>query len=189
MVPKLIQFDNNNKPLSEMDTIVLEPKDANKQLVVIPWSDWLGASVTDEYLDEHKAKTVVHNAIMWTHSLAHGCNLVTDSPIATDKTDRPYPLSMQREGKGAITVVATTAIPKGHLAIPVFCRKEQSLVFHQEGVKSNRAGHELECTVKWEDTGRDGQPREVEKTIYCQPEKRMPPPERQYEGRGLRRSH
>ena len=127
LVPKLIQFDTDNKPLSEMKTIVSGPKDTNKQLEVIPWSDWLVASVTDEYMDENNAIKVFQHAIMWTHRLAHGFNLVTDSPIATDKTDRPYPISMHSEGNGSVKVVADADISTGHLAIPVFCRKDFKL--------------------------------------------------------------
>ena len=127
-MPKLIQFDENNKPLSTMETIVSGPKDTKTQFEVIPWSDWLVASVTDEYMDENNAIKVFQHAIMWTHRLAHGFNLVTDSPIATDKTDRPYPISMHREGNGSVKVVADADISKGHLAIPVFCRKDLSFV-------------------------------------------------------------
>ena len=111
---------------------------------------------------------------MWTHRLAHGFNLVTDSPIATDKTDRPYPVSMQREGNGTVKVVADAAIPKGHLAIPLFCRKDLSFIIPREGMRSNRSHVELIGKVKWEETGTGTRPRNVEKHIYCQPERRMP---------------
>ena len=131
-MPKLIQFDKDNKPLSEIETIVSGPTDTE----VIPWSDWLVASVTDEYMDDYNATKVFQHSIMWTHRLAHGFNLVTDEPIATDKTDRPYPISMHKEGNGSVKVVADADISKGHLAIPVFCRKDLSFVLPREGLKS-----------------------------------------------------
>ena len=178
-MPKLIQFDKDNKPLSEMETIVSGPKDTNKQLEVIPWSDWLVASVTDEYMDENNAIKVFQHAIMWTHRLAHGFNLVTDSPIATDKTDRPYPVSMQRTctspcgsyKQSHVKVVANAEIPQGHLAIPLFCRKNSNLFIPREGKQFNGARAELIGKVKWEETGTGIRPRTVEKHIYCQPER------------------
>ena len=181
LVPKLIPFDKDNKPLSTMETIESGPKETTKSFEVIPWSDWLVASVTDEYMDGHNAIKVFQHAIMWTHRLAHGFNLVTNSPIATDKTDRPYPVSMQREEigtnqihPGIVKVVADADIPQGHLAIPLFCRKGSSLIIPREGKQFSHALVELIGKVKWEETGTGIRPRTVEKRIYCQPERRLP---------------
>ena len=149
-----------------METIVSGPKTTKTQFGVIPWSDWLVASVGDEYMDDYNATKVFQHSIMWTHRLAHGFNLVTDSPIATDKTDRPYPVSMHKEGKGDVKVVADAYIPKGHLAIPLFCRKDTSLIIPREGLTLNRSHVELIGKVKWEETGTSIRPRTVEKHIY-----------------------
>ena len=132
---------------------------------------------------------------MWTHRLAHGFNLVTDSPIATDKTARPYPVSMQREGigknqihSGIVKVVADADIPQGHLAIPLFCRKDSSLIIPREGVRFNRSHFELIGKVKWEETGTGKRSRPVEKTHSLSARAEITPGERHGEDLGLRRA-
>ena len=73
-----------------------------------------------------------------------------------------------------VKVVAYADIPKGHLAIPVFCRRDLSFIIPHEAMKNNRSPIEVIGKVKWEETGTGIRPRTVEHFIYCQPERRIP---------------
>ena len=133
-----------------METIELASKNKNakSQSATIPWSEWIGASVTEEYLDNYNATKKIQHSLMWTHRIAHGFNLVTDKPIETDKTDRPYPVCMHKEESGSIKVLAEADISQGHLAMPLFCRKDSSFVIPRKDKQVYLAQIELIGKVK-----------------------------------------
>ena len=60
---------------------------------------------------------------------------------------------------------------KGLLVIPVFCMRESSFLYDP---KDTRAHDDVVGRVMWEEEAEEGGKTQVEKEIWCQPERRQP---------------
>ena len=171
LVHNVIKNDEDNQPQTDVARISIAPE--IEEVEQIPWAEWLKAYFTADLYDEFLARSAFEHALLWLHRHAHACNLATDSPIETDRTDRPYPIAMQKL-KGHTLVVAMDEINKGHLVIPVFCRRDSSYLITRTSSKNGRSNMEVTGIDKWKETGDGTHDRLVEVCMYCQPERRQP---------------
>ena len=165
LVHKVIKYDEQNQPLTEVETIVIAPE-RKEEVEQLPWAEWLEAVVTADFYDEFLARSVFQHALLWLHRHAHACNLATKSPI---KTDRPYPIAMQRLRGCYVVVKAMEDIDRECLVIPVFVRRD--FIRSHRGSKTVRWNMEVAGSVEWRDGPHD---RDVKVLIHCQPERKLP---------------
>ena len=110
-------------------------------------------------------------ALQWLHRHAHAVNLATKSPI---KTDRPYPIAMQRLKDCNVVVKAMEDIDRECLVIPVFYRRNFSFLIPRESSKTARWNLEVTGSVQWKEKGAGPHDRDVKVLIHCQPERLLP---------------
>ena len=77
---------------------------------------------------------------------------------------------MQKTEKG-FQAIAREDIPERVLVIPVFCMRESSML---NDPRSTRAHDDVVGRVMWEEEAEQGGKTQVEKEIWCQPERRQP---------------
>ena len=112
LAPKLIQMDADGRPLSQHETKV-----SKNQVVVetIPWSTW--AEKQTQRNDSNMVKLMLMLAMGMLHD-----NATTEIPIAC-----------VRKGP-VIQALATRTIEAGELVVPLFFKKQSSMVTAGEGV-------------------------------------------------------
>ena len=159
LVPKVIQFNENNEPQGEVESIVVETETPKTE--IIPWEEWLGKVVAAKQ-DEDIARHVFHHACLWVHT--HVTTGVADA-------SRPkFPIALETR-KGKTKAYASVDILPGRLLIPVFCLRDNSI--YAPSNKGNRAKDEVLGSVKWKQPVDESYVRDVGIQLGCQPERRQ----------------
>jgi len=114
LTPKVIKQDADGRPLTERETVSAAGVNPEK-VETIPWREW--ASTACALDNAQIAKQVLGLAMAANHD-----HVTCDIPIA-----------MVRTGS-AIKAVATTDIPIGHLKVPLWFKKDTSMVMEGPGV-------------------------------------------------------
>ena len=111
LAPKVIQMDADGRPLSQHETTVTK-----NQVVVdtIPWSTW--ADKQTQRNDSNLAKLMLMLAMGMLH----------------DHATTPIPIALVRKG-GVIQALTTRTIEAGELVVPLFFKKQSSMVTAGEG--------------------------------------------------------
>ena len=114
LTPKVIKQDADGRPLTEHETVSATGHNA-QTVETIPWRRWADTACAVD--NAQIAKQVVGLAMAANHE-----HMTCDIPIA-----------MIRQGQ-AIKAVATTDIPTGKLRVPLWFKKETSMVMEGAGV-------------------------------------------------------
>ena len=112
LAPKVIELDADGRPLTQHETVVTK-----KQVAVetIPWSTW--AEKQTKRNDNQMAKLMLMLAMGELH----------------DHATTSMPLALVRKGS-VIQALTTRAIEVGELVVPLFFKKQSSMVTAGEGV-------------------------------------------------------
>ena len=130
--PKVIKFGDDRKPLSDFASVTIAPRaQAVLDSFEIPWENWLSSVVTDKVRQRSIAKSIICMCMQWAYQ----------------KISAPIPITIVRAGKRT-KVIATEDLEPGELHLPLFFRRDSSVIFPDEDV--TRTHHEaVHATVKW----------------------------------------
>ena len=158
LAPKVIAMDAEGRPLTQHETVVTK-----KQVAVetIPWSTW--AQKQTERNDKHMAKLLLMLAMGELY----------------DHATTSIPLALVRKGS-VIQALTTRAIEVGELVVPLFFKKQSSMVTAGEGVTVHPKA--VCAVVSWaaplsdaeKDAGMEGSSGSVQVSVHVQPELKLP---------------
>ena len=120
-------------PLSDFASVTVAPRaQAVLETFEIPWVNWLSSVVTDKVRQRSIAKSIICMCMQW----------------ACQKIRAPISIKIVRAGKRT-KVIATEDLELGELHVPLFFRRDSSVVF--PGDADVRTHHEaVHAKVKWE---------------------------------------
>ena len=158
LAPKVIEMDADRRPLTQHFTVVTK-----KQVAVetIPWSTWAEKLTERNY--NHRAKLMLMLAMDELH----------------DHATTSIPLALVRKGS-VIQALTTRAIEVGELVVPLFFKKQSSMVTAGEGVTVHPKA--VCAVVSWaatlsdceRDAGMEGSAVTVQVLVHVQPELTLP---------------
>ena len=163
----VIRNYEHNQPQTEVARLPIAPE--IEEVEQIPWAGWLNALVSTDFYDEERARTIFQHALLWLHRRAHACNLATQSLI---KTDRPYPIALQRLKDCNVVVKAMEDIDRECLVIPVIHRRHFSVLDARNRLR--RCNLDVTGSVLWKEKGAGPHDRDVRVLVHCHPERKLP---------------
>ena len=156
LVPKVIEMDENGRPTSHHETLSIQ----TKAVETIPWSTW--AEKETKRNPNNTAKLLLLMAIDSLHQ----------------NWSTPCPIALVRKGH-VIQAMATKALRVGELVVPLFFKKQSSVVTEDEGatIHPKKVG----VVVSWSESATavgksedEVDSRDVEVRLHVQPELKFP---------------
>ena len=150
LVPKVIAMDANGMPLSHHETVPLQ----TKLVEAIPWTTW--SEKATKHNPNNIAKLLLLMAI---DSLNHNWSSLC-------------PIALVRKGN-VIQALATKSLRVGELVVPLFVKKQNSVVTEDVGATIHPKA--VSVVAKWsENADNEAGSRDVEVTLKVQPELKFP---------------
>ena len=157
LVPKVIEMDADGRPMSEHETVA---KPRIIEVETIPWTTW--AEKETKRNPNESAKLFLLQAI---NSLHENCRT-------------PCPIALVRKEK-TVQALATKPLRVGELVIPLFFKKQSSVVTEDEGATIHPKA--VDVVVTWSgsatataDGEHEADSSDVEVRLKVQPELKLP---------------